>query len=169
MNDDESDVDWAPMAKALKNLPREAVLPPGTLAAVRHWNRGGAPAFTRKLGIVAALAASLVVGFLAGNWRRVPDQSEVEFTSAVAMAMEIQRTGTEYAWAVTRLADAAATASDAGARAQGAEAALATLHASALALRSLWPDDATSEEIVASIRRAREHVRPAPPPLSGGS
>lgn len=171
MDDDARDADFDVIRERLRALPRTASVPPELVASVGRALRTTPPA--RDATLVgrfwvpaAATAAALLIGVAIGRVSapRAPALDPAPRTAA-RIAMEVQRTGSAYAAAVSELSSVGATGEQAAARSQGVEAALATLFASALAYRALEPENPDAQNILVAIREARQRADAATVPL----
>lgn len=151
---------------AFASLPRERI-PPAALeervvGSLRAEGLLGAPRRRRGPGgpwIAAALAAGIALfasGVAVGQWsagrgmvHAVSSALERADDPAQA-ATQVQEAGSEYVRAVARLAELAGPGSD-GELASGAEAARVALHAAALELGRLSPDDPTLRLVLAVL------------------
>jgi hypothetical protein len=154
--------------RMLRSLPREMVPPAvleervveamkgeGLLRAPetgRNW-----PRTLRRMGWVAATAAGLALfasGMVVGQWNATRAVATAMARSrggdAVTQAARVQEAGSDYVRAVAHLADLAAQGDD-RAVAPGREAARVALHAAALELARLTPDDATLRLVLAVL------------------
>jgi hypothetical protein len=171
MNDRELPDELTPEEReAFATLPRERI-PPAALeervvGALRAEGllRGGRPALadtgrSHRPWTVAALAAGLALfasGVAVGQWHAGRGMADAvsaaldEGTDPGEAATEVQEAGSEYVRAVARLAELAG-AGDGGDVASGAEAARVALHAAALELARLRPDDPTLALVLAVL------------------
>ena len=105
----------------------------------------------------AAAVAFFASGMAVGQW--LGGQSTVDVVTAVmeqdaaSRAMAVQAAGSEYVRAVARLSDFT-DADDRRAIASGREAAQVALHAAALELGRLSPDDPTIQLVLAVLRHS---------------
>jgi hypothetical protein len=159
MSDTSRDREWQPYADALRSLPRRAVLPQAVLADLKHVAASPRPRpVARTAAVVAGLAATLFVGVALGRVT-APVSPQTAPDTPTGAAIEVQRAGTAYAGALRDLATIDADGSEkSAALAQGREAALATLHASALAYQALANDDPGAGDIAAAIVAARQRL-----------
>lgn len=162
--------------EAFDALPREGV-PPGGLedrvvGALRHegllasslpWARAARGV---RGWLVAAAAAGLALfasGVATGQWMGARNTADVVSAvmdgDALSRALQVQQAGSEYVRAVAGLSDLADEL-EAEDLAPGREAARAALHAAALELGRLAPEDATIQLVLAVLeersRRADE-------------
>jgi len=143
---------------AFANLPRERI-PPAYLekrvvGALRHEGLLGPRWRQAHTGWMAAAAAAGIALFAAGTatgqWMAARPTAG---TDTADRAARVQETGSAYVEAVARLAE------DHGATpAAGMEAAQAALHAAALELARVRPDDPTIQLVLAVLE---ERARPA--------
>jgi hypothetical protein len=151
--------------EALANLPRERI-PPGDLedrvvGALRAEELLAAPrrhtSPRSRTWLGAAVAAGIALfasGLATGQWMAAANTAEV--VSAVldgdvlSHALQVQQAGSEYVAAVARLSD---LAEELGAEdlAPGREVARSALHAAALEMGRLTPDDATIQLVLAVL------------------
>jgi hypothetical protein len=173
-NHDQDRDDLTPEEReAFAALPRERV-PPGGLEdrvvdALRDegllassFPRAGAVRSTRGW-LVAAAAAGLALfasGVATGQW--MGTRSTADLVSAVmdgdalSRALQVQEAGSEYVRAMARLSDLADELEAEDLR-PGREAARAALHAAALELGRLAPEDATIQLVLAVLEeRSRQ-------------
>ncbi len=132
----------------------------GAARPASRWSRGW---------LVAAVAAGLALfasGTATGQW--LAGRAAADVVSAVldsdphARAASVQETGSAYVRAVARLSDLAEDG-DAEALRPGREAAQVSLHAAALELARLSPEDATIQLVLAVLeeRMTRQGQQPA--------
>jgi hypothetical protein len=158
---------------AFAALPRERV-PPGGLedrvvGALRDegllgaaFPRAGAARITRGW-LVAAAAAGLALfasGVATGQWMGARSTADVVSAvvdgDALSRALQVQQAGSEYVRALARLSDLADEL-EAEDLAPGREAARVALHAAALELGRLAPEDATIQLVLAVLEeRSRQ-------------
>jgi hypothetical protein len=103
---------------------------------------------------VALFAGGVTVGQWLGGRTAAGVVSAVLEQDAAARALAVQTAGSEYVRAVARLSDLAET-EGAGVLGPGREAAQVALHAAALELARLSPDDPTMRMVLAVLERSR--------------
>ena len=137
---------WPSLARAIGSEQRR--LAP---AAARDQARRWPPAFRVPLRIAAALAL-FAGGVLVGQrWGEAAPAAPPAPAGPLAAAAEVQRAGTEYVTALSRL-DATAGALE---HDQGVDAALSTLQGAAYELVRLRPDDPQAGRILYTVSEAR--------------
>jgi hypothetical protein len=165
MNDNDHDDLTLEERQAFAALPRERI-PPGDLedrvvGALRDKGllavRGARPATGVRGWLVAAAAVGIALfasGMATGQWLAARSTAAVVSAvldgDALSRALQVQQAGSEYVNAVARLSD---LAEERGAEdlAPGREAARSALHAAALELGRLTPDDATIQLVLAAL------------------
>jgi len=131
------DADLGSILDRLRELPREAAAGDDGWQGVREridpggprglWSR---PAWLRAAAAVALFAAGGLGGFFIAHSREDARAPASRFDEALALAAEVQRTGTEYVAALAAFA-AVVDSLSADVRAQGRDAAIATLFGAA--------------------------------------
>jgi hypothetical protein len=169
---------------ALRALPRE-MIPPATLEdrvvgtlrregllhsaprgiRVSAWPRRASAWVAAAAAAVALFASGMVVGQRSAT-RTVAGAMAARLSGdPAAQAAQVQEAGSDYVRAVAHLADLAAKG-DPGAVAPGREAARVALHAAALELARLSPDDPTLRLVLAVLE---DRLRSAVPDSANGA
>jgi hypothetical protein len=170
--------------EAFRALPRE-MIPPASLedrvvdvlrgegllhagvvdARVARWPRRASTWAGAAAAAVALFASGMVMGQRSAT-RSVADAMAQRLAGdPVAQAAQVQEAGSDYVRAVAHLADLAAKG-DPGAVAPGREAARVALHAAALELARLSPDDPTLRLVLAVLE---DRLHTAVPDSVGGA
>lgn len=156
---------------ALRALPRERIPPAALEERVVERLRGEGLLRTASPGstgvrrgfrpwMAAAVAAGIALfasGVVVGQWnagRGMADALSLALdrgADPAQAATEVQEAGSEYVRAVARLADLANGGRDGGEVASGTEAARVALHAAALELARVSPDDPTLKLVLAVL------------------
>jgi hypothetical protein len=130
-------------------LQGEGLLRPRGRSAPPRTRRGSR---AERALVAAALALALFsAGVTTGQWLEGRTTANVVAaalqSNALAQAMEVQQAGSAYVRALARLSEMA-DAADAGALGAGREAAGVALHAAAIELARLSPDDPAIQEVL---------------------
>jgi hypothetical protein len=145
---------WPRLARAIAADPASEV-PPN--AGTEPRGPGRAPArqrFPRLPLQIAAALALFVGGVLVGQRWGEPSRAETQeplSDGPLAAAAEVQRAGSAYVTALSRLDDTAGVVE----RDQGVDAALSTLQGAAYELVRLRPDDPQAGRILYTVSEAR--------------
>jgi hypothetical protein len=158
--------------RVVKALRAERLLNPDVASPAPELHRPGSTRTGMRPWLVAAAAAGIALfasGVAVGQWmtgRGVAHAVSAALdTDPTQAATQVQETGSEYVRAVARLAElASAQPGDTAEVASGAEAARVALHAAALELARVNPDDPTLKLVLAVLEE-----RAGAPPDSADS